>query len=172
MKNHQIGHPDVLPFCNLLPSQRSGIHARRWQLSRRQAPSNRFSQSLIDLPIKSVAVGPIPLSSNSPGLRRQTAERAAASSGYRSTVPLPLDANSMQVFFRPSKLPNSGCFFATDHCQTSVLHRDPPAPIFGVRESSCIDHEWIRVNCFAPATSRRNVEGQNLLKCLLLSTPR
>jgi hypothetical protein len=38
-------------FCNLLPSQHPGICARRWQLSRRQAPSNRFSQSLIDLPI-------------------------------------------------------------------------------------------------------------------------
>jgi hypothetical protein len=33
------------------------------------------------------------------------------------------------------------------------LHRDPPAPIFGARESSSIDREGMRVNCFAEAAT-------------------
>jgi len=46
----------------------------------------------------------------------------------RTDDPLPLDASSMQILLRPSKLPNCGSFFAINYCQTSVLHRDPPAP--------------------------------------------
>src|SRR6266478_1666549 len=54
----------------------------------------------------------------------------------RANHSFPLDTNSMQVLLRPAKLPDSRPLFATDYCQTSALHRDPPAPQFGAKESS------------------------------------
>src|SRR5271166_4811944 len=54
---------------------------------------------------------------------------------------LPLDTSSMQILFRPAKLPDSRPLFATDYCQTSALHRDPPAPQFGAEESSRIGRQ-------------------------------
>src|SRR6266487_3660602 len=56
----------------------------------------------------------------------------------RANHSFPLNTNSMQLLLRPTKLSDSGPLFATDYCQTSALHRDPPAPQFAAKESSCI----------------------------------
>jgi len=60
----------------------------------------------------------------------------------RANHSLPLDTISMQILLRPAKLPDRRPLFATDSCQTSTLHCDPPAPPFGAAESSGIGRHY------------------------------
>jgi hypothetical protein len=93
------------------------------------------------------------------------AHRAAAISAehsdtYMSTFTrLALDPSSTQMSLRPAELPYSRPLLAPDYCHAFSLHRDPPAPQVGARESSCIGRQnncanvILRLNCFAAATA-------------------
>jgi hypothetical protein len=59
----------------------------------------------------------------------------------------------------------------TELVATTVIEQQAHyIPYFAARSRGGLEGAVER--CFAAATSRRNFEGQNLLKCLLLSTPR